>query len=80
MTTKMTIDISEELKNKIKGHAYSKGLKLKDFVIEALMEKLEAEEREDVELVELAKEAEKEGFIGTEASRKLTLELQGCLK
>ena len=79
MTIKMTIDIPEDFKNKIKGHAYSHGQKLKDFVLESLQMRIIEEENEDRLLGDLAIKCEAGGFVSDVESQKLTDKLKQCL-
>lgn len=80
MTVKMTIDIEEDFKNQIKGFAYSNGLKLRDFIVNTLKEKMEREEMEEDRLLgEFAQKCDAEGYIGEEESNKLTDKLKQCL-
>ena len=76
---KMTIDIPEEFKNKIKGHAYSHGQKLRDFVLESLQMRIVEEESEDKMLGEFALKCETDGFVSDVESQKLTDKLKQCV-
>jgi predicted DNA-binding protein len=74
--SKMTIDIPSDFKNQVKANAAIVGKKMKDYVLEALEEKIQREEKlEDQYLGELALKAEKEGYIGVEESEKLLQEI-----
>ena len=74
--SKMTIDIPSDFKNKVKANAAIVGKKMKDYVLEALEEKMEREEKlEDQYLGNLALKAEKEGYIGTKESAALLEEI-----
>ena len=74
--SKMTIDIPSDLKNQVKANAAIVGKNMKDYVLEALEEKMQREEKlEDQYLGERALKAEKEGYIGVEESEKLLQEI-----
>ncbi|MBT4878373.1 MAG: hypothetical protein HON42_00960 [Alphaproteobacteria bacterium] len=74
--SKMTIDIPSDFKNQVKANAAIVGKKMKDYVLEALEEKMQREAKlEDQYLGELALKAEKEGYIGVEESEKLLQEI-----
>ncbi len=68
----MTVDVPEDFKNEIKSHAALLGIKLKDYVIQALEAKMILDEKlEDERLGKMASKAKKEGFIGTSSSEEL---------
>ena len=71
-TARMTVDVPEDLKNEIKSHAALLGIKLKDYVIQALEARMNLDEKlEDEYLGKMADKAKKEGFIGASNSRTL---------
>jgi hypothetical protein len=70
--SRMTVDLPEDFKNEIKSHAALLGIKLKDYVIQALETKINLDEKlENEHLAKLADKAKKEGFIGTSNSKVL---------
>ena len=70
--SRMTVDLPEDFKNQIKSHAALLGIKLKDYVIQALETKMILDEKlEDEYLGKLADKAKKEGFIGDTNSAAL---------
>ena len=71
----MTIDIPADFKNQVKASAAIMGKKMKDYVLEALSEKIQREGLEDKYLGDLALKAEKEGYIGTKESEELLNEM-----
>ena len=69
---RMTVDVPEDFKNEIKSHAALLGIKLRDYVIQALEAKMILDEKlEDEHLGKLANKAKKEGFIGASNSKAL---------
>ncbi len=69
---KMTVDIPEDFKNEVKSHSALLGIKLKDYIIQALEARLNLDKKlEDEYLGKLSDEAKKEGFIGASNSRVL---------
>ena len=69
---RMTVDVPEDFKNEIKSHAALLGVKLRDYVIQALEARMNLDEKlEDERLGKLADKAKKEGFIGASHSRAL---------
>jgi hypothetical protein len=76
---RMTVDIPQELKNKIKSEASLFGQKLRDYVVDALIKKLEIDEqKEDEYLIKEADKSKAEGSIGFEKSEKLLNEMLQC--
>ena len=67
--TRLTIDVSPDFRSELKMQAVEQGKTIKQYVMEAVMQKMQREiEQEDEILGQRAQEAEKEGFIGREAS------------
>lgn len=67
--TRLTIDVSPDFRSDLKMQAIEQGKTIKQYVIEAVMQKMQREiEQEDEILGQRAIEAEKEGFIGRKAS------------
>lgn len=73
--SKMTIDIPTEFKNQVKANAAIVGKKMKDYVLEALTEKIQRDKLEDKYLGDLAMKADKEGYIGAKESEELLNEM-----
>jgi hypothetical protein len=77
--TRMTIDIPVDIKNQAKAIASLSGKKLKDYVIDALSEKISGEQNiEDKFALDLAKKGEKSGYLGKKESADLLLEMSKC--
>ena len=71
----MTIEIPTEFKNQVKANAAITGQKMKDYVLEALSEKIQRENLEDKYLGKLALEAQKDGYLTIDESEKLLQEM-----
>ncbi len=69
---RMTVDVPQEFKNEVKSHASLLGIKLKDYVMQALEARLRLDqELEDKYFAKLSDKAKKEGFIGEAKSKAL---------
>ena len=79
--TRLTIDVSEDFRNELKIQAIAQGKTLREYVIEAVTEKIQRESAlEDEVLGQMSKEAKKAGFIGLEASEALLNSMKECSK
>jgi hypothetical protein len=78
-TARITIDVPADFRNIVKSNASLAGKKLKDYIIEALDEKIKKEKILDDEFyINLAKIGENSGYIGKKASKKLFDEMSEC--
>ena len=73
--SKMTIDIPTEFKNQVKANAAIVGKRMKDYVLEALNEKMQREKLDNKYLGDLALKAEKEGYLEVKESEELLKEM-----
>lgn len=79
--TRLTIDVSPDFRNELKMQAIEQGKTIKQYVMEAVMQKMQREiEQEEEILWQRVQEAKKEGFIGRKASAELLKNMKECLK
>ena len=70
--TRLTIDVSPDFRSELKIQAIEHGKTIKQYVIEAVTQKMQREiEQEEEILWQRVQEAKKEGFIGDKASEEL---------
>jgi hypothetical protein len=78
-TARITIDVPADFRNIVKSNASLAGKKLKDYIIEALDDKIRKEKLSDDQFcINLAKIGEDSGYIGKEASKKLLDDISTC--
>ncbi len=77
--SRMTVDVPESFKNEIKSHAALLGIKLRDYVIQALETRMAIDEKlADERLGKLSDKAKKEGFIGAAKSKALLSKMKNA--
>ncbi len=70
--TRLTIDVSSDFRDELKIQAIAHGKTMKDYVVDALVERIRRDTiDEDNVWGEMSEAAKKEGFVGTEASETL---------
>ena len=67
----MTIEIPVDFKNQVKASAAITGKKMREYVMEALSEKIKRDQLENKYLGELALKADKEGYLNNKESEAL---------
>lgn len=78
-TTRLTIDVPPDFRNELKMQAAGQGETLRQYVMEAVAQRIQREsEFEDEVLGQMSEEAKKEGFIGLEASEALLKSLRNA--
>ena len=73
--SKMTIEVPSEFKNQVKASAAITGKKMREYIMEAVEEKIRNDNLENKYLGELAIKADKEGYLSKKASEKLLQEM-----
>jgi hypothetical protein len=72
--TRLSIDVPHELHRTLKLFVFQNHLNIKNYVVDLIKEDL-SEELEDYMLGEMARAAEKDGFIGAKKSEQLLKKL-----
>ena len=77
--TRLTINISPDFHDELKMQAISHGKTLKDYVIEALMYRIQHDTtQEDKIWGQMSEEAKKEGFLSVEESETLLMQMENA--
>ena len=70
--TRLTIDVSSDFRDELKIQAIAHGKTMKDYVVDALVERIRRDTiDEDKAWGEMSEAAKKEGFEGTDESQSL---------
>ncbi len=77
--TRLTINVSPDFRDELKIQAIAHGKTLKDYVIDALMERIQRDfVEEDKVWGEMSEEAKKEGLLSTQDSEKLLTRMKNA--
>ena len=77
--TRLTINVSPDFRDELKIQAIAHGKTLKDYVIDALMERIQHDSvEEDKVWGEMSEEAKKEGILDSEASESLLTRMKNA--
>ena len=77
--TRLTINVSPDFRDELKIQAIAHGKTLKDYVIDALMERIKDDSiEEDKVWGKMSEEAKKEGFLGTKDSENLLTRMKNA--
>ncbi len=77
--TRLTINVSPDFRDELKIQAIAHGKTLKDYVIDALMERIQRDfVEEDKVWGEMSEEAKKEGLLSAQDSEKLLTRMKNA--
>ena len=77
--TRLTINVSPDFRDELKIQAIAHGKTLKDYVIDALMERIQRDfVEEDKVWGEMSEEAKKEGLLSTQDSESLLTRMKNA--
>ncbi len=77
--TRLTINVSPDFRDELKIQAIAHGKTLKDYVIDALMERMQRDfVEEDKVWGEMSEEAKKEGLLSTQDSESLLTRMKNA--
>ncbi len=77
--TRLTINVSPDFRDELKIQAIAHGKTLKDYVIDALMERIQRDfVEEDKAWGEMSEEAKKEGLLSTQDSESLLTRMKNA--
>ena len=77
--TRLTINVSPDFRDELKIQAIAHGKTLKDYVIDALMDRLQQDSaQEDRTWGEMSEEAKKEGLISPQDSESLLARMKNA--